>query len=123
MDVQKFITAVVEKDEVNMRSFLDEKLTVRWHNTNEEFNLEEYIKVNCSYPGNWLGDVKEIIETSQGFVIIVQISSEDQKVKVHQISNIKVKNDKIVSLDEYYSEDGIAPQWRLDLNVGRKIIN
>ncbi len=121
MDIQAFIKSVVQKDEVGMREFLDKNLRVRWHNTNEEFTLEEYLHVNCSYPGNWFGEVKMITPTNEGCVAVVQIYSEDKKIKVHQISIIKLKNDKIIELDEYYSEDGIAPQWRLDMNVGSKI--
>ncbi len=123
MDIQEFITAVVDKNENEMRGFLADELIVRWHNTNEQFTLEEYLKVNCSYPGNWLGEVKTIIPTSEGCVAVVQISSEDGSVKVHQISVIKITDEKIVALDEYYSEDGSIPQWRLDMNIGNLIIN
>ncbi len=123
MDIQAFITAVVQKDESAMRIFLDENLRVRWHNTNEEFTLEEYLNVNCSYPGNWLGEIKTIMPTNEGCVAVVQIYSEDKKIKIHQISIVKIKDNKITELDEYYSEDGIAPQWRLDMNVGSEINN
>ncbi len=123
MDIQAFIIAVVDKKENQMRRFLADELIVRWHNTNEQFNLEEYLKVNCSYPGNWLGKVEAIIPTSEGCVAVVQISSEDESVKVHQISVMKIMNEKIVALDEYYSEDGSIPQWRLDMNIGSLIVN
>lgn len=59
--------------------------------------------------------------TSKGCVAIVTIYSEDKKVQFHQISIIKIADDKIIELDEYYSEDGLAPQWRLDMNIGSKI--
>ncbi len=121
MDIKAFISAVVNKNENEMRNFLADELIVRWHNTNEEFTLEEYLQVNCSYPGNWLGKVDTIIPTSEGCVAIVKISSEDEKVKVHQISVIKIKDEQIIKLDEYYSEDGLVPQWRLDLNIGSLI--
>ncbi len=121
MDIQLFIESVVKKDEVGMRKFLDKDLRVRWHNTNEEFTLEEYIKVNCLYPGNWLSEVKTVIPTNEGWVAITKIYSEDKKVEVYQISIVKIKDNKILELDEYYSENGIPPQWRMDMSIGNKI--
>ncbi|NLM10011.1 MAG: nuclear transport factor 2 family protein, partial [Clostridiaceae bacterium] len=31
------------------------------------------------------------------------------------------KGDKISCLDEYWGDDGIAPQWRLDKQIGQPI--
>ncbi len=121
MDISAFITTVVQKDREGMKKFLDKDLQVRWHNTNEKFTLEEYLEVNCSYPGNWLGEVKSLIPTNKGCVVVAKISSEDKKSQFHQVSIIEIKDDKIIALDEYYSEDGPAPQWRLDKNIGNKI--
>ncbi|MGG7177372.1 hypothetical protein ACQPU1_07275 [Clostridium paraputrificum] len=39
----------------------------------------------------------------------------------HAVSFIKFKNDKIVTLDEYWGDDGIAPQWRLVKKIGKPI--
>ena len=33
----------------------------------------------------------------------------------------KYENDKITAMDEYYADDGIAPQWRLDKHIGTAI--
>ena len=39
----------------------------------------------------------------------------------HVTSFIKTKEDKIVSMDEYWADDGNAPQWRLDKHIGKAI--
>ncbi len=122
MDIQAFLVAMVAQNESEMRKFLDDELVVRWHNTNEQFNLEEYLKVNCTYPGKWVGDVKTILPVSEGYVVVIQISSEDRSIQMHQISIVKIRDEKIISLDEYYSEDGMAPKWRVDMNIGSTII-
>lgn len=31
------------------------------------------------------------------------------------------KNNKIISVDEYWGDDGDAPQWRLDKHIGSPI--
>ena len=33
----------------------------------------------------------------------------------------QVKEGKILSVDEYWGDDGSAPQWRQELNIGMKI--
>ncbi len=121
MDIQAFISAVVTKNESEMRKFLADEVIVRWHNTNEEFTLEEYLQANCAYPGDWVGNVERIIPTDDGCVAIIKILSSDALVQFHQISVVTMQDEKIVALDEYYSEDGVAPQWRLDMNIGRVI--
>ena len=32
-----------------------------------------------------------------------------------------MKDDKIIAMDEYYAEDGTAPQWRLDKHIGTSV--
>ena len=42
-----------------------------------------------------------------------------QKRKV--TSFIKIADDKIAALDEYWADDSDAPQWRLDKHIGTAI--
>ncbi|EIK81944.1 hypothetical protein CGSMWGv1400E_01445 [Gardnerella vaginalis 1400E] len=35
---------------------------IRWHCTNEKFSAQEYIDVNCNYPGDWDGAIERIEE-------------------------------------------------------------
>ncbi|EEV19128.1 hypothetical protein TREVI0001_0232 [Treponema vincentii ATCC 35580] len=41
----------------------------------------------------------------------------------HVVSFIKIKDDKIISMDEYWGDDGAPPQWRLEKQLGTKIYN
>lgn len=34
---------------------------------------------------------------------------------------LRLEGDKIISADEYWEDDGIAPQWRLDKQIGLPI--
>ena len=34
---------------------------------------------------------------------------------------VQSKDDKITAMDEYYTDDGMAPQWRLDKHIGAPI--
>lgn len=46
---------------------------------------------------------------------------KDRSASFHVVSFIKLKDDKIVSMDEYWADDGEAPAWRQDMKIGRKI--
>jgi len=37
MDIQDFWKATISQDEAEMRGYLSNDATIRWHNTNEEF--------------------------------------------------------------------------------------
>jgi hypothetical protein len=37
------------------------------------------------------------------------------------VSFIRTANNKIVSMDEYWADDGNPPQWRMDKHIGTPI--
>ncbi|WP_242830614.1 hypothetical protein [Desulfitobacterium hafniense] len=39
----------------------------------------------------------------------------------HVASFFEMSEDKIKVLDEYWGDDGTAPQWRIDKNIGKPI--
>ena len=55
-------------------------------------------------------------------ITATHVYSKDSSLSFHVVSFIKVKDDKIVSVDEYWGDDGMAPQWRLDKHIGTPII-
>lgn len=105
-----------------MRTFFHDDAFVNWHNTNEHFTVEQFIKANCEYPGQWDGEIEYYIEKDDLTITVVHVFSLDKKLSFHVTSFIKVKEDKIISIDEYWGEDGIAPQWRLEQHIGEPII-
>jgi len=34
---------------------------------------------------------------------------------------LRIKDNKIISMDEYYGDDGLPPQWRAEKNIGISI--
>ena len=59
MDIEVFLKSVVSQNETEMRKFFHKTATIKWHNTNEKFTLDEYIKVNCEYPDDWDGKIEK----------------------------------------------------------------
>lgn len=60
MDVQRFWDAVLKQDAAQIRPFFHAGACVNWHCTNEHFTVEEYIRANCEYPGQWDGRIERV---------------------------------------------------------------
>lgn len=52
---------------------------------------------------------------------VTHVYAKNQELSFHVTSFIKVEEDKIVSVDEYWADDGIAPKWRRDKHIGKAI--
>ena len=121
MDIKKFWSAILAQNEQEIREYFHQEAYVNWHCTNEHFNVDEFVVANCEYPGNW-GGIVERVETIEDLIITVTlVYPKERNISFHVTSFIKIKNDKIVSMDEYWADDGNAPQWRLDKHIGTAI--
>lgn len=54
MDIKSFIIEywkhVASQNELELKKYFHEDACIRWHNTNEEFNVSEFLRANCDYP-------------------------------------------------------------------------
>ena len=73
------------------------------------------------YPGDWEGSVERVETLNDLIVTVVNVYPKGRNASFHVVSFIKTKEDKIVSMDEYWADDGNAPQWRLDKHIGKAI--
>lgn len=121
MDVCSFLKVVLLQDEQKIRSYFHKDAYVNWHCTNEHFNVDEYVIANCEYPGDWDGIVERIEVLGDLYITVTKVYPKDRSAYFHVVSFIKTENDKIVSMDEYWADDGNAPQWRLDKQIGTPI--
>lgn len=121
MNVNDFISAVIAQDEAKIRPFFADSAVINWHCTNESFTVDEFIKANCEYPGNWRGEVERVAHFGFLTVAAIRVYPEDRSASYHCVSFIRCKNGKIVTLDEYWCDDGQPPEWRRKMNIGRPI--
>jgi len=121
MDIQKFWDAVLRQDADAIREYFHTDAWVNWHNTNEHFTVEEFIRANCEYPGEWDGEIEQIFTTDTHIITATQVYSKDQKMSFHVTSFMHVVEGRIASAEEYWGDDGEAPQWRQDKKIGTKI--
>ncbi|MGL4107427.1 nuclear transport factor 2 family protein [Clostridium sp. LP20] len=119
--VLSFLNDVITQNPLGLRTYFTPNAVINWHNTNESFTIEEYIIANCEYPGKWCGEVERIDIFNDLVISVSRLWVVDNSMSFHAVSFIKFKNDKIVTLDEYWGDDGIAPQWRLVKKIGKPI--
>lgn len=121
MGIQKFWKSVLDQDESAIRPYFHPDASVNWHCTNEHFNLDEYIVANCEYPGRWDGVVERVETVDNLIITVTRIYPKDRSMSFHVTSFIQTVDGKITAMDEYYADDGTAPQWRLDKRIGTPI--
>lgn len=119
--IAAFWDAVARQDRAALRLFFHPEAVVCWHNTNEQFTAEEYIRANCEYPGDWRGAVERVEEAGETAVSVARVWLADGSASFHAVSFFSFTGDRIARLDEYWGDDGEAPAWRKELQLGQPI--
>ena len=121
MNIQQFWKDVLRQDAEAMRAWFHADAYVRWHCSNEEFTVEEFIRANCEYPGDWDGEIEHVIDAGDMVICAVQVYPKDRSAGFHVASFMRVRDGKIAGMDEYWSDDMPAPEWRQAMKIGRPI--
>ena len=121
MDIKAYWNSVLRQDANAMRSFFCADAQICWHNTNERFSFEGFIRANCEYPGNWEGELLRNQTAGELLITVMRIWDSEKTMSFHVVSFIKLSNDKIISIDEYWGDDGPPPEWRQNLGLSEEI--
>nr|WP_307991595.1 nuclear transport factor 2 family protein [uncultured Niameybacter sp.] len=119
--VQEFFKDVIKQDAYRLKSYFTIDARINWHNTNESFNVDEYIIANCEYPGEWCGEIERIEQIETLVISVARVWLQDMSASFHVTSFFEFKDDKIQQLNEYWGDDGLAPKWRQDKQIGSPI--
>ena len=77
-----------------------------WHNTDECFTAEEFVRANREYPGNWRIEIERVHALADAAATAVRVYGPDG-TSFHAAS--------------FWGDDGPAPEWRRALGIGRPI--
>lgn len=121
MNINEYWKVALAQDANKMKDYFNENAYINWHNTNEHFTVDEFIRANCEYPDSWDGEVERIEEIGDLIITATHVYAKNKPLSFHVVSFIKVTDDKIRSIDEYWGDDGMPPQWRLDKHIGTTI--
>ena len=101
MDLQAYWNAVLGQQPQKLRAFFHPEAHVDWPNTGERFTLEEFIRANCEYPGEWDGEIRRVVQKDDLTVTVVSVFSKDKKLSFHVTSFMRIREGRILSLKEY----------------------
>ena len=121
MDISTFWHDVLSKNRKALPSYFRDDAVIRWWCSNEQFTVSEFISANCDYPGEWNGEIERIEEIGSTVVLAGRVFPINKSVSFHVVSFIKLRNDRISELDEYWADDGDAPAWRKEMKIGKPI--
>lgn len=121
MNVKAFLRDVLAQNRSALPAYFCEGAVIRWHCTNEQFTVEEYVRANCEYPGDWDGELERVEALGADIVLTARVFPPDRSESFHVVSFIKLRDNKICELDEYWADDGNAPEWRRAMKIGRPI--
>lgn len=125
MNVEQYLTAywhdIICQNANSIKTYFLPNAYIRWNNTNEQFTVEEFIRANCEYPGNWLGEIERIEIINHLAITVTKIWLADHSHSFHVTSFFEFQDSKIANLNEYWGDDGNPPQWRLEMNIGQRI--
>ncbi|GGH16182.1 nuclear transport factor 2 family protein [Paenibacillus segetis] len=107
----------------NLFQYFTEDAVINWNNSNESFNVNEFVRANCEYPGNWRIDIERLEAMDDLVVSVVKVELKSSEISFRATSFFEFDEDKIRWLNEYWGDNAQAPQWRVDMNIGKPIIN
>lgn len=119
--IHTFWRAVLEQDKLAIKSYFHSDAYVNWHNTNEHFTVDEFIRANCEYPGDWAGEIERTETLGDLMITVTHVHTKDASLSFHVTSFLRIHDEKITSIDEYWGDDGDAPAWRRKLKIGTAI--
>jgi len=124
-NVHDFFDAVVRQDAEKLRTFFEPDALIFWTNTNEQFTVDEYIRVNCEYPGKWNGHIDEwhIIAGYEKKMVFEAKVWNDVGAASRTVSIISfgdTENELIQQLVECWGDVSEPPEWRQKMNIGKR---
>lgn len=121
MNIYNYWEDVLSQNADKIKTYFKKDAYIRWHNTNEHFTVDEFIIANCEYPGDWAGDIERIEHIDNLIITVTNVYTVDKKLSFYVTSFIKIEDEKIISIDEYWGDNGNPPNWRIERNIGSKI--
>lgn len=119
--ILEFWKNIGEQNTKALEAFFWPDAKICWHNTDEQFTVAEFIRATCEYPGRWKCDVEYYLEIEKRVITVTKVYNLTEKTSLYATSFFLINDGKIQRLDEYWGDNGVAPQWRRDLHIGTKI--
>ena len=117
--VLQFWSDIHRQSWASLATYFHKDAIINWHNTNEQFTVDEFVRVNAQYPGDWQIETERVVCADDLVISAVRVFSGS--ISFHATSFFGFREGRIASLDEYWGNDEKAPAWRDDQHIGRPI--
>lgn len=118
MDIEQFWKDILAQNRDALSGYFCHDAVIWWHCTNEQFTVQEFIQANCDYPGEWDGIIERKCYIDDQIITVVKVFSKGRTASFHVVSFFELKENLISALDEYWADDGEAPNWRKQMGIG-----
>ena len=95
LNVENFWKDVISQNRVALPRYFTDDAVIRWHCTNEQFTVAEYVQANCEYPNEWNGEIERIETSGDSIVLVGRVFPLDKSTSYHVVSFIKCDGNKI----------------------------
>jgi len=112
---EKVISLWTEMDRQNwgnIHKYFEDTAIINWNNTKESFNVEEFVRVNSAYPGDWSITIERLEGIDNLVISVVKVQLKKDDVSFRATSFFEFNNGKIKLLNEYWGDVGNPPEWR-----------
>ena len=120
--VQALWNSINKQDWAALPAYFTDSAVIHWHNTNERFTVREFVLANSQYPGRWRIAIEKLLSVADTVISVVKVGLADGGAAFHAVSFFQFQEGKIAVLDEYWGDDGLPPQWRADMGIGKAIL-
>ncbi|MDY0373971.1 MAG: nuclear transport factor 2 family protein [Candidatus Izemoplasmatales bacterium] len=121
MNIHFFWKDVLAQNREKLEAYFHPDAIICWHCSNERYTVNDYLRANCEYPGEWNGHLERFEANGNQMISVVHVFSNESSASFHVVSFFTLENDRIVSLDEYWGDDVEAPLWRKEMHIGSSI--
>lgn len=122
--IRAYWRSALAQNAEEMASYFAHGAWINWHNSDEHFTVEEFIRANCEYPDRWNGDIERLHFLDHLVICVVHVYNLDHTLSFHVTSFININDaGRICSIDEYWGDDGEAPAWRKEKHIGTSLQN
>lgn len=114
--IQHFWRAMNQQRWNDLAPFFAPDASIIWEDTSEIFSVEQFVKVNSLYPGNWTIALHRIEDCESGTLSVAALTSPDDPQSFHAVSFFQFNEENLITrLTEYWCTDGKPPTWRQEL--------
>jgi len=110
----------------NLSEYFSGDAVIRFHDTNEQLDRDEFVSLNAQFPGGWSIEVERLIQAEDTVISVVKVTPRDDPDSkldsYYTTSFFEFGDGKIIKLDEYWCICGAPPEeWREGTQIGKPI--